>query len=218
LDKTIECWRCTQKGFIPATLHDRVVADENRDRNPGQDNPGFLSTPLNGTIDIHSSLEYKKAAAGRERLFSRRQSRKSPGTSEEQNPMALKITLKPNERVIIAGAAIRNGPSAASLLVENNVPILRGKDILKEKDSLSPAQKIYFIIQIMYLDQENLPAHHKLYWDLVRSFIKAAPSSLRLIDEISEHILGSRYYKALKTARKLIDYEKSILSRNNLTL
>jgi flagellar biosynthesis repressor protein FlbT len=126
--------------------------------------------------------------------------------------MALKITLKPNERVIIAGAAISNGPAPASLLIENNVPILRGKDILKEKDVRSPAQRIYFMIQVMYLDQENLAAHHKLYWDLVRSFLKAAPSSLRLIDEISRHILGSRYYRALKTARKLIEYEKSLLT------
>jgi flagellar protein FlbT len=195
-----------------------VVADETGTGIRRQDNPGFQSTPQ--MVPLTSILHWstKEAAAGRERLFFRRQSQKSPRAGEEQNPMALKITLKPNERVIIAGAAIRNGPSAASLLVENNVPILRGKDILKEKDSLSPAQKIYFIIQIMYLDQENLAAHHTLYWELVRSFIKAAPSSLRLIDEISEHILGSRYYKALKTARKLIDYEKSILSRNNLTL
>ena len=42
----------------------------------------------------------------------------------------------------------------------------------------------------MYLDQENLPAHHKVYWDLVHAFLKAAPSALGLIDEISEHLLG----------------------------
>jgi flagellar biosynthesis regulator FlbT len=33
-----------------------------------------------------------------------------------------------------------------------------------------------------------------------------------LIDEISRHILGSHYYKALKTTRKLIEYEKSLLT------
>ena len=127
--------------------------------------------------------------------------------------MALKITLKPHERMIIAGASIANGPSVANLLIENNVPILREKDILKEKDADSPARKIYFIVQVMYLDQENLAAHHKIYWDLVRAFIKAAPSALRLIDEISEHILCARYYKALKISRKLIAYEQSIISR-----
>jgi flagellar biosynthesis repressor protein FlbT len=127
--------------------------------------------------------------------------------------MALKIMLKPYERMIIAGAAFTNGNVTANLIIENTVPLLREKDILKEKDAISPAKRIYFTVQMMYLDQENLPTHHKLYWDQVRAFIKAAPSALRLIDEISEYILGAHYYKALKAARKLIDYEQSIVSR-----
>lgn len=130
--------------------------------------------------------------------------------------MALKITLKPHERVIIAGAAITNGNVSTHLLIENTVPILREKDLLREKEAKSPAQKIYFIIQIMYLDQENLTGHHKIYWDLIHAFLKAIPSSLGLIDEISEQILGSRYYKALKVARKLMDYEQSILSKTKM--
>ena len=36
------------------------------------------------------------------------------------------------------------------------------------------------------------------------------PSTLALIDQIGMHILASRYYQALKLARKLIDYEQEI--------
>ena len=46
--------------------------------------------------------------------------------------MALKIILKPYEKIIIAGAVVTNGGSGTSLLIENNVPVLRKKDILKE--------------------------------------------------------------------------------------
>jgi flagellar protein FlbT len=127
--------------------------------------------------------------------------------------MALKITLKPHERMIIAGAAITNGGSAANLVIENNVPILREKDILRKKDANSPARRIYFVVQLMYLDNENLTAHHQSYWDLVRDFIKAAPSSLPIIEKISKQILAGRYYKALKYSRTLIEYEDSLLSR-----
>jgi len=127
--------------------------------------------------------------------------------------MALKITLKPNERMIIAGAVVTNGDSPTNLLIENNVPILREKDILKEKDVDSPSRRIYYIIQLMYLDQENLKAHHETYWNLVRPFIKAAPSAIKLIDEISGHILCARYYQALKITRKLIRSEQSIMSK-----
>ena len=37
--------------------------------------------------------------------------------------MALKISLKPNESLIIGGAVITNGNSKSDLIVENNVPV-----------------------------------------------------------------------------------------------
>ncbi len=46
--------------------------------------------------------------------------------------MALKIALKPQEKVIIGGAVIQNGKNRSELLVENNVAILREKDIMRE--------------------------------------------------------------------------------------
>ena len=47
--------------------------------------------------------------------------------------MALKITLKPNEKMIVGGAVITNGNiKNTNLIIENNVPILRQKDIISE--------------------------------------------------------------------------------------
>ena len=127
--------------------------------------------------------------------------------------MPLKISLKPRERIIIAGASLVNGNSSATFVVENTVPILREKDILKESEANSPARRIYFAIQLMYLDPNNLVHYHELYWRLVREFLTAAPSSLKLIDNISECILGDKYFKALKATKKLIEYERQLLSK-----
>lgn len=126
--------------------------------------------------------------------------------------MALKITLRPHEKIIIAGAVITNGGPTANLLIEKKVPVLREKEILKRENANTPASRIYFVVQLMYMDQENLPAHHKVYWTLVNDFIKAAPSALGLIDKINAHILHAHYYKALKLSRELIKYEQSIIS------
>jgi flagellar protein FlbT len=125
--------------------------------------------------------------------------------------MPLKITLKPHERMIVGGAVITNGNTRCDLLIENKVSILRQKDIMSEKDADSPCRKIYFTIQLMYIDEENLIEHHNTYWKLVQDIVKAAPSMLALIDQISEHILNNKYYQALKLARKLIDYEQEII-------
>jgi flagellar protein FlbT len=125
--------------------------------------------------------------------------------------MALKISLKPHERLIIGGAVISNGNSKSELIVENNVPVLREKDILREKDAESPCKRIYLTIQLMYVDQENLADHHKTYWELLGDVSEAAPSRRPVLQEISNNVLNGRYYKALKLTRSLIAYEQEAI-------
>jgi flagellar biosynthesis repressor protein FlbT len=136
-------------------------------------------------------------------------------TFAADNHMALKISLKPDERMIIGGAVIRNGSTKAELLVENHMPILRQKNILSPDEANTPARRIYLTIQLMYVDEPNLVKHHELYWDLVRDFISAVPRALGLIDQISEFILQTKHYDALKTAHKLIAFEQEVLERAN---
>ncbi|MGC2063947.1 MAG: flagellar biosynthesis repressor FlbT [Thermodesulfovibrionales bacterium] len=126
--------------------------------------------------------------------------------------MALKITLKPGEKLIIGGAVIANGKTRSDFVVENTVPILREKDIMSLKDADSACKKIYFAIQLMYIDEKNMSEHHKVFWDLVKDVVGAAPSRKEQLTEISGHIIAGRYYQALKIARKLIDYEQEAIN------
>ncbi len=125
--------------------------------------------------------------------------------------MALKLTLKPGEKMILGGAVITNAGARCELIVENEVPVLRQKNIMNEKQADSPARRIYFVVQLMYVDEKNLATHHNLYWQLVREFIMAAPSAVPIIDVINEHIVNRDYYRALKAARKLINYEREAI-------
>jgi flagellar biosynthesis repressor protein FlbT len=127
--------------------------------------------------------------------------------------MALKITLRPQERLIIGGAVVTNGDSRSELLIENAVPVLREKDILGERNADSPCRRIYFAVQLMYVDGQNLARHHALYWSLVQDVLDAAPGTLPLIEQINEQVLCGRYYQALKQANKLIAYEQEAISR-----
>lgn len=133
--------------------------------------------------------------------------------------MSLKIHLKPHERMIIGGSVISTGHSKSELVVENNVPVLRAKDILREKDADTPCKRIYFIIQLMYVDGKDLARKHDIYWTLVKEVMAAAPSTTGLIAQISKNVLGDRYYQALKLAKKLIEYEQETMehARNNRT-
>jgi flagellar protein FlbT len=127
--------------------------------------------------------------------------------------MALKIVLKPQEKMIIGGAVITNGAGRSGFIVESSVPILRQKDIMSLNDADSPCKKIYFAIQLMYVDGKNMAEHHRAYWELVQDVAAAAPSQKPLLQEISENILQDRHYQSLKLTKKLIAYEQEVINR-----
>lgn len=125
--------------------------------------------------------------------------------------MSLKIALKPHEKMILGGAVIQNGDKAATFFVENNVLVLREKDIVKEDEADTPCKKIYLTVQLMYMDEQNLARYHSIYWKQVGELTDAVKTMIPFIDEIGEHVLVSEYYKALKVAKKMIAYEKELL-------
>jgi len=114
--------------------------------------------------------------------------------------------------MIIGGAVVANGNDRnTDLIIENSAPVLREKDILSEKDATSPCSRIYFIVQLMYIDEENLATHQHTYWKLVRQLLDVVPRLTGHIDSMNEQILGGNYYRALKLAGELINYEQEIL-------
>jgi flagellar protein FlbT len=126
--------------------------------------------------------------------------------------MALKITLKADERVIIGGAVLKNVTGRAiELAVENQTPLLREKEILTQSSADSPCKKVYLAIQMMYVDRANLGDYHKIYWDITKDVIAAAPSTLPAVRVISELVYEERYYAAMKEAKKLIAYEEKLI-------
>ena len=113
--------------------------------------------------------------------------------------------------VILGGAVIKNGPTAAHLHIENKVTLLRQKDILTESEATSPCKKIYLVVQLMYIGDGLTTEFAQLYWDLVRDVLAAAPSTNDLISTMSTYIVESNFYQALKVAKKLIIYEEELI-------
>jgi len=124
--------------------------------------------------------------------------------------MALKVEIKPGERVIIGDSIITNDGNRARLYVEGRSPILREKDILRPNDADTPCKKIYLAIQTMYLS-DTPDRYFKLYFDLIQDVQQAAPSMMVQIDRINNKILTGSYYKALKLANNLISREKDLM-------
>ncbi|WP_024510434.1 flagellar biosynthesis repressor FlbT [Bradyrhizobium sp. ARR65] len=124
--------------------------------------------------------------------------------------MALKVELKPHERIIVGSCVITNTDQRARLLIDGeNVPILREKDIMTPEAADTAAKLVYLAVQLMYIspDPQN---NHGTYFNLVREIVTAVPSAWPIIEEINNNILSGDLYRALKEARKLIAYEKQL--------
>ena len=99
--------------------------------------------------------------------------------------MGLKIELKPGERVMLGDCVITNHDHHTRLLVEGTAPILREKDIMTERRADTPAKRIYFAVQLMYISK-NPATYHEPYFNLVRDITQAAPSMWPLIESINK--------------------------------
>lgn len=123
--------------------------------------------------------------------------------------MALKVELKPGERIFIGECVITNDDQRTRLLIDGPAPVLREKDIMTAERANTPAKRIYLAVQLMYTSRDPR-MHHEVYFALVRDIVQAAPSTWPYIESINNHILSGELYKALKQSRKLIEYEQEL--------
>ncbi len=128
--------------------------------------------------------------------------------------MPLKLTLKPNEKVLIGTAVITNAGQKSEIIIQNTVPVLREKDIITEENADTLAKKLYYIILSMYVDEINENEYHKIYFELVNELFDALPDprNLAMVMAVSRKILEGNHYQALKECRKLIEFESEVLA------
>ncbi len=124
--------------------------------------------------------------------------------------MGLKVELKAGERMILGDCLITNGDQRTRLYIEGQAPILREKEIMTLDQADSPAKRIYLAVQFIYTSRDPRP-NHDTYFALTRELLQAVPSAWPYIEAISENIMAGTMYKALKSAKALIAYEKELL-------
>lgn len=125
--------------------------------------------------------------------------------------MSLKVELKPGEKLLIGNCVVTNSDQRARIFIDGHAPILREKDILTAETANTPARRIYLAVQLMYIN-EDVAGLSKDYFALVGDIVRAAPSTVPIVDEINNAILTGALYKALKAAKKLIQYEQDLLA------
>jgi flagellar protein FlbT len=127
--------------------------------------------------------------------------------------MALKLTLKPGEKLVINGAVIENGDRRAVLVVKNRASILREKDIMQPTQADTPMRRIYFAVMMLYLDEGSQRQYYDEFLLRTTEFMNAisTPEAVQTCLAIIGHVNAKEYYKALMACRKLFPFEEARL-------
>ncbi len=128
--------------------------------------------------------------------------------------MPLKLSLKPNEKIVLNGAVIQNGDRRTTMLLQNKASVLREKDIMQAEEVNTPARHIYFPVMMMYLQGNDDSEVYNEFALRMTEFMSAVRNATVLEEcvAISRDVMSGDYYKALSRCRKLMDYEAERLN------
>ena len=127
--------------------------------------------------------------------------------------MPLRVELKPFERIVIGETVIINSGTRTSFLIDGEAPLLREKDTVTAETANTPAKRLYFCVQMMYL-KNDIPRYRTTYLGSLKEVREAIPGARELIDAVNNHISAAALYKALKEIRKLVKREEELLMVN----
>lgn len=84
---------------------------------------------------------------------------------------------------------------------------MREKFILREKEATTPAKRVYFIVQQMYLTGGNKDLQ-QLFLEYMRDLQTASPSLRPFVTPVGEAVIVGDFYGAIKHAAKLVEQEE----------
>jgi flagellar protein FlbT len=127
--------------------------------------------------------------------------------------MSLKLTLKPYERFIVNGCAMRNSGRRHTIVIEEKADVVLGKDMLDSDSAVTAVSKVYFLVQTALtraeLRDKLVPSIQKLLAELAAVF---GPPSVGHIFAAANFVSMGDYYKALRELKPVMQHEKTLLN------
>lgn len=120
--------------------------------------------------------------------------------------MPLRIELKPFERLIINGAAIRNGDRRSSFLVETRCKFLRESEIITQSEADTPAKQIHLTLTVVYLADDPRAAEN-LFFAQAAELLTTMPDAASYLVAIRDAVEAREYHRAIKRGKELVAYE-----------
>jgi flagellar protein FlbT len=129
--------------------------------------------------------------------------------------MALNLSLKPREKLVVNGAVLRNSSSRHPLTLEflNKVNFMREREIIMPEQAVTPLLRVIYWLQIMYIDPDQRSVAEQRFMELAQELHDAvAEPNIRLAIAASvSFMLQQRFGAALKVLKDALPFERALL-------
>ncbi|NNC37708.1 MAG: flagellar biosynthesis repressor FlbT [Acidimicrobiales bacterium] len=132
----------------------------------------------------------------------------------------LVLSLKPNEKFLVNGALLENGPKRGQIRVEaDGVNVLRLSDVIHPDDVNTPIKRVYYNAQLvlsgdMTIDEVEAQVKDGLV-DLLKVF--AGTEMIKNILKAANAVEHGRYYSVLCALKPLLHIEQELLTLSQHT-
>ncbi|MCL2474498.1 MAG: flagellar biosynthesis repressor FlbT [Alphaproteobacteria bacterium] len=126
--------------------------------------------------------------------------------------MPLKLRVKPEGKIFIGGAVLKNvGKRAADLLVISDGPVLRQNYMMNsDKSGESDFSNVYFLLQVIYLFRGKDMPIDSFVVETIKNFLKLYPDYTAEVEQILASLEEFDTFRALKIAHEMLaKYEQS---------
>ena len=126
----------------------------------------------------------------------------------------LVLSLKPNEKFLVNGAVLTNGPKRGQICVEdNNVFVLRLSDVIHPDDSNSPVKRVYYAIQLILSGDETFESMKEQVRVGLAGlfFVFEGTSVIKHLEKSQRGFNAGKFYSALCALKPVIPIEAEML-------
>lgn len=128
----------------------------------------------------------------------------------------LVLSLKPNEKFLVNGALLSNGPKRGQICVgDDNVNVLRMSDVIHPSEVNTPIRRVYYAAQIILSGDAGaieIEADIRNGLDALESVFAETPL-LKNIEKAKAAASNARYYSVLCALKPLLSVEEELLGR-----
>lgn len=127
----------------------------------------------------------------------------------------LVISLKPNEKFLVNGALLTNGPKRGQICItDDNVHVLRMSDVIHPSDADTPVKRAYYSVQVILscdASAEEMAPEIEERLNALSIVFEGTPM-FKVIQKARKAARIERYYSVLCALKPLLPVEEELLA------